>query len=93
MKWNFNLNTVGLDNLRRNYSDEELIREIEFQIERADIVIAVATKMLEDRYVVVSASNGLEAWELLQNNHYRLLPVSTVLHAESLWLFNFCTFR
>ncbi len=31
-------------------------------------VLAVATKMLEDKYVVVTATNGLEAWEVLQNN-------------------------
>ncbi len=31
-------------------------------------VLAVATKMLEDKYVVVTATNGLEAWEILQNN-------------------------
>lgn len=31
-------------------------------------VLAVASKMLEDKYVVVTASNGLEAWEILQKN-------------------------
>ena len=31
-------------------------------------VLAVATKMLEDKYVVVTATNGLEAWEILQDN-------------------------
>lgn len=31
-------------------------------------VLAVASKMLEEKYVVVTASNGLEAWEILQKN-------------------------
>ncbi len=31
-------------------------------------VLAVASKMLEDKYVVLTASNGLEAWEILQKN-------------------------
>jgi len=31
-------------------------------------VLAVASKMLEDKYVILTASNGLEAWEILQKN-------------------------
>ena len=31
-------------------------------------VLAVATKMLEEKYVVVTATNGLDAWEILENN-------------------------
>lgn len=37
-------------------------------VDDSPTVIAVATKMLEDRYVVVTASNGLEAWDILQEN-------------------------
>lgn len=37
-------------------------------VDDSPTVIAIATKMLEDRYVVVSASNGLEAWDILQEN-------------------------
>jgi len=45
-----------------NQVDEILI------VDDSPTVIAIATKMLEDRYVVVSAANGLEAWDILQNN-------------------------
>jgi len=37
-------------------------------VDDSPTVLAIATKMLEDRYVVATASNGLEAWEILQNN-------------------------
>ena len=37
-------------------------------VDDSPTVIALATKMLEERYVVVSASNGLEAWDILQKN-------------------------
>lgn len=37
-------------------------------VDDSPTVIAIARKMLEDRYDVVSAANGLEAWDILQNN-------------------------
>jgi len=54
-----NIKTEGIDDVS---TDEILI------VDDSATVIAVATKMLEDRYVVVSAANGLEAWDILQEN-------------------------
>lgn len=37
-------------------------------VDDSPTVIAIARKMLDDRYDVVSAENGLVAWDILQNN-------------------------
>jgi PleD family two-component response regulator len=37
-------------------------------VDDSPTVIAIARKMLDDRYDVVSAANGLEAWDILQKN-------------------------
>ena len=37
-------------------------------VDDSPTVLATARKMLEDRYIVSTAANGQEAWEILQNN-------------------------
>ena len=37
-------------------------------VDDSPTVLAIATKMLEERYVVVTAANGLEAWDILKDN-------------------------
>lgn len=37
-------------------------------VDDSSTVIATAKKMLEDRYIVSTASNGQEAWDILQSN-------------------------
>jgi len=37
-------------------------------VDDSPTVIATARKMLEDRYIVSTATNGQEAWDILQNN-------------------------
>lgn len=37
-------------------------------VDDSPTVLAIAKKMLEDRYLVATASNGLEAWDILQQN-------------------------
>ena len=51
-----------IENEENNPVDHILI------VDDSPTVIAIATKMLEDRYHVVSAANGLEAWDILQNS-------------------------
>ena len=46
---------------------EEIVDEI-LIVDDSATVLAVATKMLEEKYVVNTAANGLEAWEMLQAN-------------------------
>lgn len=52
---------------KTNNDNNEPVDEI-LIVDDSPTVIAVATKMLEDRYHVVSAANGLEAWDILQKN-------------------------
>ena len=54
-------------NIKNDDIDDEPVDEI-LIVDDSATVIAIATKMLEDRYVVVSAANGLEAWDILQVN-------------------------
>ena len=37
-------------------------------VDDSPTVVATARKMLEDRYIVTTASNGQEAWDILQSN-------------------------
>ena len=53
---------VKADSLKEGPIDEILI------VDDSATVIAIATKMLEERYVVVVASDGVEAWDILQEN-------------------------
>jgi len=50
------------ENSKNEPVDEILI------VDDSPTAIAIARKMLEDRYVVVSAADGLEAWNILQDN-------------------------
>lgn len=43
-KWGFHVFTVGIPPLKKFYSDEELLQTIKIEIEKADIVFAIATK-------------------------------------------------
>lgn len=43
-RWGFNVFTVGIPPLKKNYNDEELLKTINIEIEKADIVFAIATK-------------------------------------------------
>lgn len=54
-------------NIKSDDIDDAQVDEI-LIVDDSATVIAVATKMLEERYVVVSAANGLEAWDILQEN-------------------------
>jgi diguanylate cyclase (GGDEF)-like protein len=47
--------------------NEELVDEV-LIVDDSPTVIATARKMLEDRYIVSTASNGQEAWDILQSN-------------------------
>ena len=48
-------------------TDEGLVDEI-LIVDDSATVVALATKILEEKYIVNSASNGLEAWDILQEN-------------------------
>jgi len=61
-RWGFNLSTVGIPPLRKQYTDEELLKTIKFEIKRADIVFAIATK--RDK---LSNSIGWKTFEWLQS--------------------------
>ena len=43
-RWGFKVFTVGIPPLKKNYNDEELLKTIKIEIEKADIVFAIATK-------------------------------------------------
>jgi len=43
-RWGFNLSTMGIHSLKKQFTDEELLKAIKFEIQRADIVFAIATK-------------------------------------------------
>jgi hypothetical protein len=43
-RWGFNLSTMGIPPLRKQFSDEDLLEAIKYEIQRADIVFAIATK-------------------------------------------------
>jgi diguanylate cyclase (GGDEF)-like protein len=47
--------------------NEEPVDEV-LIVDDSPTVIATARKMLEDRYIVSTASNGQEAWDILQSN-------------------------
>lgn len=43
-RWGFNTFTVGIPPLKKNYTNDELLQAIRLEIEKADIVFAIATK-------------------------------------------------
>ena len=43
-RWGFNLSTMGIPPLRKRFSDEDLLEAIKCEIQRAEIVFAIATK-------------------------------------------------
>ncbi|MBT8133247.1 MAG: response regulator [Gammaproteobacteria bacterium] len=51
----------------RSKTEHKPVDEI-LLVDDSPTVLAVASKMLEERYVVVTAANGLEAWDILNQN-------------------------
>ncbi|MFW9873092.1 MAG: hypothetical protein ACFFG0_08335 [Candidatus Thorarchaeota archaeon] len=43
-KWGFNVFTVGIPPLKRQFDDEKLLQTIKIEIEKADTIFAIATK-------------------------------------------------
>lgn len=54
-------------NIKANQAQEEPVETI-LVVDDSPTVIAFAKKMLEENYTIVSATNGLEAWEILNDN-------------------------
>jgi len=43
-RWGFNLSTIGIHPLKKQFTNEELLEAIKLEIQRADVVFAIATK-------------------------------------------------
>lgn len=61
------LGNMMLSQAQSSIDNAEPVDEI-LIVDDSPTVVATAKKMLEDRYVVSAASNGQEAWDILQNN-------------------------
>ena len=61
------LGNIMLSQAQSSIGNAEPVDEI-LIVDDSPTVVATAKKMLEDRYIVSIASNGQEAWDILQNN-------------------------
>ena len=57
-RWGFDTFTVGIEPLKKQYTEEELLQTINSEIEKADIVFAIATK--RDRLLNILRSKTFE---------------------------------